>query len=135
MERWMLDQLWPRVWSSMKQHPAIWLVLVIAIAYGWYRLERTAGAEELRMVKAEVGLISAKVEQLDARIQQKALEDDLRAVNSDLFAIERDIARYKEANERIPELYSKQQSNLTQRRESLQAQLRDFLRTKGELLR
>lgn len=128
---WLLDRLWP----SIRQHPAIWFVLAVALLYGWYRLEQTAGADELRTVKAEVGRISSKVALLAARIQQKSLEDDLRAVNSDLFAIERDIARYREANERIPDLYTKQRADLAQRRESLQAQLHDFLRINGELLR
>lgn len=128
---WLLEKLWP----SMKQHPAIWITLAIALLYGWYRLEQTAGAGELKEVKSQVAGISTKVEQLDARIQHKALEDDLRAVNSDLYAIERDIARYKESNERVPDLYTKQQADLSSRREALQTQLANFLREKAALLR
>ena len=133
---WLLDRFWP----SMKQHPAVWFAMCLLAAYGGLRLMQTADATEVEAVKQEISKLQVaqktqgeKLDTLQKKLIRQSLEQEIRRVASDLYALERDIEKYRDQREQVPELYRKQRSELTERKDLVARRLSEFIAANPEL--
>lgn len=124
MITWFVDKAWPSIIS----HPAEWIAIAALALTGWYSLQNVANASDFKALQQNVTIVQANLAQLSAQVRLSELRRQISDTDSQLFAISRDIARFQESKKEVPELYLRQQNDLTKARESLVRDLSAFQR-------